>query len=156
MNTLWPNGLMASDHFRVDDFACHDPHATPYPVEKVESVLMPFCRGTLETIRHYVCGDKYILILSGGRTPEWNAREGGAADSRHLFEHGDATDFWCPPLGLTAGPALYLAILTLHRAGLLPNLGGLGKYGNRCHVDDRPHEPGVLVTWDNTNNGARG
>jgi len=154
MITLWPESVRASEHFLVQDFSCHDEHGTPYPTDKIASVLMPFCGGTLETIRHFVCGDKFMLVLSGFRTPAWNVHEGGAADSRHV--HGDGADVWCPPLGLTAGPALYLAILALHRAGLLPNLGGLGKYGNRVHVDDRPHEPGGLVVWDNTTNGARG
>jgi hypothetical protein len=154
MVTLWPQGLNASDHFRVTDFACHDEHGTQYPADKIASVLMPFCQRTIEPIRHFVCGDTFMLVLSGYRTPAWNAHEGGAADSRHLY--GDGADLWCPPLGLTAGPALYLAILALHRAGLLPHLGGLGKYGNRVHVDERPHEPGELVTWDNTITRARG
>lgn len=151
---FWPASFHLSEHFRVTDFACHDPHATPCPTELVERAAQPLCQSVLEPIRHFVCGDRPVLIASGYRTPEWNAHEGGAEDSRHL--HGDAADIWCPSLGLTAGPALYLAVLALHRAGLLPDLGGLGRYENRIHVDTRPHQAGELVTWDNCTYGARG
>lgn len=154
MPDLWPAGPFAPPHFRVDDFACHDEHATRYPASLVESVLMPLCRDILEPIRRFVCGDKAVLVLSGYRTPTWNTHEGGAPNSRHV--HGDAADIWCPSLGPAAGPALYLAILSLHRAGLLPALGGLGKYSNRVHVDARPHAPQQLATWDFTSSGARG
>jgi hypothetical protein len=151
---LWPLSFKASEHFKVSDFNCNDTAGTPYPPDKIMTVLLPFCLTILEVIRTYVASDRPIIVLSGYRTPEWNEHEGGAPDSRHI--HGDAADIWCPSLGLTAGPELYLAVLSLHRAGFLPRLGGLGRYSNRIHVDTRPHSAGTLSTWDNVAIGTRG
>ena len=152
---LWPNSFRITPHFRLQDFDCHElGGGVPYPEDLIITRLIPLCRDILEPIRHLIAGDTPVVVLSGWRTPTWNEHEGGAPDSRHLY--GDAADIWCPSLGLAAGPALYLAVLSLHRHGILPTLGGLGKYPNRIHVDTRPHAPGVLALWDYTTTGSRG
>jgi uncharacterized protein YcbK (DUF882 family) len=146
---LWPNGKHVSEHFTIDEFACHDAHETPYPAEWVESRLMPLCTQILEPIRAYVGNGAEMKILSGYRTPEWNAAQPGAApDSQHIY--GTAADFYFPSMEGTQGPAVYLAVLALCRAGEIQFLGGIGRYTNRCHVDIRGDGLDPLATWDMT------
>lgn len=73
-------------NFTFAEVACHD--GTPLP-RRYRWRMRKHC-FKLEQFRHAV-GDKSMPILSGYRTPAYNAEIGGASQSRHMS--GDATDF---------------------------------------------------------------
>ena len=112
----------------------------PYPLARVTKHLLPLLCGVLEPIRREI--GRPVIITSAWRTPLYNRRCGGVPKSRH--KHGDATDFQVP--GLTAYE-VHDIVLSMWRAGRLPELGALGRYRNFTHVDARPHRPGELVRW---------
>lgn len=80
--------------------------------------------GVLEHLRGLV--GRPLTIVSGYRTPETNARVGGAPQSRHLF--GDAADI----------PSGYCTLEQAEASGAI----GIGtKDGWVLHVDVRPGGP---------------
>lgn len=127
-------------HFSRHEFDCHD--GTPYPGAWLTTRLTPLCEA-LEVIREVACEGHPIVILCGFRTRAYNAHTPGAApQSRHV--QGDAADITCyavPP------KALWERVRALALAGRI-DLGGLGRYDNRIHVDRRPHVPRLLIEWD--------
>ncbi len=134
--------MRVTDHFSTGEFACRDGRL--YPDAWVQSRLVPLCQ-TLEVIRAAI--DKPIVIISGYRSPEHNAKVRGAKASQHM--EGRAADIRVADLN--AG-ALWAAIKGLHGQGALPNLGGLGRYTGWVHVDVRAGDhlaqwtgPGVTV-----------
>ena len=130
-----------SEHFSRHEFDCHD--GTHVPADMMPGLSL-LAWGVLEPIREAVgCP---VIVLSGYRTPAYNASiPGSAPDSRHT--HGDAADIWCPTFD-TGGTKLWALIRQMWDEGKLPDLGGLGRYDNRVHVDARPHVPGALAEWD--------
>lgn len=122
-----------SPHFRVKEFSCHD------GTDKVK--VSP------ETIRLLECIRKHygypVVIISGYRTPSWNRRVGGVANSRHVV--GDAADLVVRiPNGGTVSPLeVYRAIDTGKVAGIDPKKIGLGKYRTFLHIDSR----GTKARW---------
>lgn len=80
----------------------------------------------LESVRTKL-GDKPIIITSWYRSPEHNARVGGAKNSRHIS--GDAVDFYCNHISIKA---IYKALDEWHG-----NQGGLGLYNSHIHLDIR-------------------
>lgn len=127
-------------HFDVAEFRCRD--GTPYPPEWVVERLRPLCES-LEVIRA-ACGGRPIRVLSGYRTPRYNARIGGARASQHV--EGRAADIQHPSLDASA---LHMRILDLYGRGELPRLGGLGIYPTFVHLDVRPTD-GRLRRWTGT------
>jgi len=88
-----------------------------------------------ETIRE-LCGFP-IVVNSGYRTPEYNARIGGAKASQHC--EGRALDLKPPrPPQLWA---LRLAVIEARRRGLIR---GVGLYRGFIHIDTRS---GDKATW---------
>lgn len=84
---LWDHGRL-SPNFSRDEARCKDPGRCPVPDE-----LRAGCQRhafQLERLRHKL-GDRPLSVLSWYRTPAWNARCGGASQSRHM--KADATDF---------------------------------------------------------------
>lgn len=138
--------IQITEHFSLDEFACHD--GTAYPAKHIETRLRPLCE-TLEVIRE-AAGGRALRILSGYRTPEWNRKVEGSLRSQHV--EGRAADIRHPTL--VAGE-LHTLILQLYRAGKLPHLGGVGLYITFCHVDVRPIADGRLRQWLGTRVGAR-
>jgi len=131
--------MKVSEHFDSHEFAQHEGHGLPaldYPVEWIETRLTPLCKA-LEVIRR-ACGGAQVKILSGYRSPAYNAAIGGAAKSQHM--EGRAADI--EVVGVAPERVHALCLDLYHRGDLL--IGGLGKYPSFTHVDVRG---GALVTW---------
>jgi len=138
---VWP-GV----YFQVDDFDCHD--GTPYPQQWINLRLIPLVR-VCDTIRLHWGGP--VRVVSGYRTPEWNAKIHGAPHSQHPA--GRAADI--RPYSSASEPdeprikRFHATVLELWNTGEIPDLGGLGYYPSKwVHVDVRQREPiGHLAEW---------
>lgn len=140
----------SSRWFHAEELGCHD--GTPYPVAWMDR-LGALC-SQLDIIRGEWGGP--IRIVSGYRTPAWNAHVGGAKLSQHM--QGLAADI-CPMVASAAKHAcvidLHRRIIRLYGEGRLPLLGGLGDYpGKWIHVDVRPRLDGHLAQWQGTGVGS--
>lgn len=160
-----------SDHFTVDEFACHD--GTPYPAsrpdDEAKGVWLDTRLGllvdTLEEVRA-AAGDLPLNIDSGYRTPGYDDRlyqahlaavgdDGDVAPaSRSQHPQGRAADVKHAKLSPSG---LFNLILELYADGHLPHLGGLGLYPTFVHVDVRPRpgsdgaaNDGHLAIWGGT------
>ena len=112
-------GKQLSAHFKVREFACGDGS---------DAVLVaPRLVMVLETIRTYF--GSAVVIHSGYRTPQYNAKVGGAAHSQHCY--GMAADISVK--GRT--PAEVAAFART----LMPDWGGVGVYAKKgfTHIDVR-------------------
>ena len=136
--------LAPSRYFTPDELDSHD--GTPYPEEWADRWAA--LSTLLDQIRDAWGGP--LRVVSGYRSPAWNARVGGAKASQHM--EGKAADI-CP-----IGPAsrraddvsrLHMLILRIQGHNSLPLLGGLGNYPGRwCHVDIRAKPAdGHLARW---------
>ena len=119
--------MRVTEHFDSKEFNCRD--GTEYPQSWIFQRLFPLC-GELETIRTAL-GGRPITILSGYRTPEYNAFVGGATASQHV--QGRAADIRVK--GLKAS-AVHSVIYQLYKDKKI-KIGGLGLYDLFCHVDIR-------------------
>jgi zinc D-Ala-D-Ala carboxypeptidase len=128
--------MQVTDHFHVAEFASRDGRL--YPADWVRDRLRPLCQ-TLEVIRSAI-GGLPIVIVSGYRSPEHNARVKGARNSQHMA--GRAADIRVADL---SADMLWSKIRVLYSAGQLPHLGGLGRYKSWVHVDVRGGER--LAMW---------
>lgn len=110
-------GKQLSAHFKVREFACGDGS---------DAVLVaPRLVMVLESIRaHFGAA---VTINSGYRTPEYNAKVGGAAHSQHCY--GMAADIVVK--GQTPE-----AVAAFART-LMPDWGGVGVYKSFTHIDVR-------------------
>lgn len=136
--------MKITPHFDRKEFDQPARHGLPskaYPQEWIESRLRPLCEA-LEKIREAL-GGKSIRILSGYRSPAYNAKIGGAKTSQHMA--GRACDIVVP--GMHAKD-VHAKVLQLYQAGEL-DIGGLGLYNGFVHVDVRKSER--LAQWS----GAR-
>ena len=125
-------------HLRLDEVACHD--GTPYPRDWIETRLVPLAQE-FEAIRT-ACGDRPIPILSGYRTPEHNARVGGARHSQHI--EGRALD-----LGMPEGIDLEEFWRIVNRVACERGvIRGLGLYPSFIHIDIRPEIR--IAKWNGT------
>lgn len=108
-----------SAHFKVKEFACRDGS---------DAVLVaPRLVMVLESIRTYF--GSAVVINSGYRTPQYNAKVGGVTDSQHCY--GTAADIVVR--GKT--PAQVAA----YARQLMPDWGGVGIYTKKgfTHIDVR-------------------
>lgn len=142
--------MLVTPHFTAEEFACHD--GTDYPAEWVEERLRPLCEA-LEAIRAEVSSQRVvdiaIAVISGYRTPAWNARVKGAKHSRHV--EGDGADVRA--MGLSP-KELHAVALRLHRQGRI-RIGGLGLYKGWVHVDVRPRPANTrLKRWQGEGVGS--
>lgn len=110
-------GKQLSAHFKAWEFACRS---------GADAVLIaPRLVMVLETIRaHFGVA---VTINSGYRTPEYNAKVGGAAHSQHCY--GMAADIVVK--GQTPE-----AVAAFART-LMPDWGGVGVYKSFTHIDVR-------------------
>ena len=112
-------GKQLSAHFKVREFACGDGS---------DAVLVaPRLVMVLETIRAHFGAP--VVIHSGYRTPQYNAKVGGASHSQHCY--GTAADIVVR--GKT--PAQVAA----YARQLMPDWGGVGAYSQKgfTHIDVR-------------------
>ena len=102
--------------------------AVPYPKEYVDDRLRPLCQ-LLEMVSTRL-GDK-ALVLSGYRSPGFNARVLGREGSAHI--EGWAADIWVPGRSSeTVFESLYEMLLGGAR------IGGLALFPSYVHVDLSP------------------
>lgn len=131
--------MRLTEHFDSDEFACHD--GTPVPGGSLGN-LIRLCEE-LEVLRAEL--GVPILIVSGYRTPTYNAKVGGAAKSEHcLASAADIAAHPFKPLEVRN------KIESLIKAGKMQQ-GGLGIYAGWVHYDVRGHK----ARWDGRK-GARG
>lgn len=109
--------IKITEHFKVKEFACKDGS----PVVFIDEYLVTI----LEILRSKL--GKPIIITSGYRTPEWNAKCGGAKYSYHM--RGMATDIRVD--GISAKE------LAKKLNDIVPNGCGIIVYNNWVHFDVR-------------------
>lgn len=112
-------GKQLSAHFRVREFACGDGS---------DAVLVaPRLVMVLETIRTHF--GTPVVIHSGYRTPQYNAKVGGVAHSQHCY--GMAADISVKGQ-VPAGVAAFAR-------SIMPDWGGVGIYSKKgfTHIDVR-------------------
>ena len=132
--------MKITEHFSLEEFkqpARHKMSEIVYPEKWIVSRLTPLCMQ-LEIIREKL-GGHTISIVSGYRSPEYNALIKGAKQSQHI--QGRAADFVVDDLDAID---VYNSIVKLSKAKII-NIGGLGKYNTFTHIDIR--EQAILVTW---------
>lgn len=121
----------------------------PYPSKWYTTRAVPLTeqieiiRGAANEIRPVGSPERRVHILSGYRTPEYNAAKNGAPDSQHMY--GRAADIMVD--GMTA-EELHGLIASLIASGRV-QLGGLGMYSDKkygVHIDIRPTE-GRVAQW---------
>lgn len=125
--------MQLTEHFSLEEFKCHD--GTPVPPELVDN-----CKRLaveLEKLRAVL--GKPITIMSGYRSPAYNAGVKGAGKSEHM--NAAAADIQVA--GLTP-VQVHDAVLTLIREGKMYN-GGVGSYDSWTHYD----VGGKGRRWDN-------
>ena len=123
-----------TQNFFLLEFAEPARHGFPgqgYPLEWIQDRLYPLCR-VLEVVRANL-GNKPITIVSGFRSPAYNAAVGGARKSRHM--QGDACDF----VVLGVSPDIVHATCDQLDAEGIVKIPGLGRYPGFTHLDLRPH-----------------
>lgn len=130
--------MQLTEHFTLEEFRCHDGTAVP-------SDLMPNCQRLaveLEKLRSVL--GKPITIMSGYRSPQYNAGVKGAGKSEHM--NAAAADI----IVNTLSPAqVQDAILSLIKTGTMYN-GGVGIYDGWVHYD----VGGKGRRWDNRSQKA--
>ena len=119
-------GKQLSAHFKVREFACGDGS---------DAILVaPRLVMVLETIRAHFGAP--VVIHSGYRTPQHNAKVNGAAHSQHCY--GTAAD-------ITVRGQKPAAVAAYARQ-LMPDWGGVGVYSQKgfTHIDVRE----VKADWN--------
>ena len=112
-------GKQLSAHFKVREFACGDGS---------DAVLVaPRLVMVLETIRAHFGAP--VVIHSGYRTPQYNAKANGAEHSQHCY--GTAAD-------ITVRGQTPAAVAAYARQ-IMPDWGGVGVYAGQgfTHIDVR-------------------
>lgn len=106
-----------SANFKVKEFACKDGSDVVF--------VSPELVDVLQKIRNHF--GKPVNINSGYRTPTYNKKVGGVAQSQHLY--GTAVDVYIN--GVTPKAVAEYA------ETLLGNKGGIGIYSSFTHIDVR-------------------
>lgn len=124
--------MQLTPNFALEEFACHDGTAVPAPfLANVRELAR-----NLQALRDLV--GRPVHVLSGYRTPTWNAKVGGVQGSQHLLAR--AADLHVD--GMTPD-ALHAAIEHLIAVGRMKQ-GGLGLYPTFVHYDVR----GTKARWN--------
>lgn len=132
--------LYVTDHFAWSEFYSHDGADLP---DSVKPNIRRLCETALEPIRLRWGGP--LIVMSGWRSPEHNARVGGASLSRHVT--GEAADI--RPVVMADVDRVRGLIEDMIRLGELPGVGGVGNYPRRwIHCDIRPRKAnGDIARW---------
>lgn len=115
-----------TEHFNINEFRCND--GTPVPDSLRTNVQKLACN--LEIIRQDLGVSMHVL--SGYRTPSWNAKVGGATNSYH--KKAMAADLTVKSM---TPKQLHARILKLISAGKIKD-GGVGIYRGFVHYDIGP------------------
>lgn len=112
-------GMKLSTHFKVKEFACKDGSDAVLTAPRLVMVL--------QSIRSHFAAP--VVIHSAYRTPQYNAKVGGAAHSQHCY--GTAADISVK--GQTP------AAVAAYARTLMPDWGGVGVYAGQgfTHIDVR-------------------
>lgn len=111
-----------TEHFKLKEFACKNSEAV---------IISEKLCYILEAIRSHF--GRAITITSGYRTPEYNAKVGGAVKSQHML--GFAADIKINSVK-PSDIASYARIL-------MPTYGGIGIYSTFTHIDVRD----TIANW---------
>lgn len=131
--------------FGREEFDCHD--GSPVPVELLQN-LQRLVTDVLQPLRNR--WGRPLIVISGYRSPEYNKRIGGAGASTHMTALGaDIRPIHLAELGALAGD-----VEEMWQGGLLPDLGGFGRYANWIHLDARKAADGHLRRWHGRGVGA--
>ena len=115
--------MKLTENFYLNEFACNDGSQTPLQVYyRLQKLAIQ-----LQVLRDYL--NAPITVNSGYRSPEYNKKIGGVANSQHIL--GNAADITVK--GYTP-KNVYLAIEHLIKEGKMLQ-GGLGLYDGFCHYD---------------------
>ncbi len=135
-----------SPNFSWAEFEPHDGSDIP---EHIKPEIRRLAVDILEKIRAKWGGP--LVVISGYRSPAWNARVGGAQSSRHMV--GDAADI--APIRREEVFQLAGMVEGMIAVGELPALGGFGVYRGWIHVDARPRKPnGGIALWQGKGVGS--
>lgn len=126
-----------SAHLSWAELGCKD--GTLYPQEWRTTRAVDLATA-FEAVREAVGAP--IIIGSAYRTPDYNARVGGAKNSQHV--QGRALDLY-PPKGWTLH-SFYTAIRKVALSHTSP-IHGLGRYPSFVHIDVRPREDLMVTVW---------
>ena len=113
-------------HFLLSELACHD--GTPVP-EKYLNNARAIC-ARAEILR--AAAGCPLIVVSGYRSPTYNARIGGAKRSQHMT--ASALDLVSRTMTAAQLRAIYLNLI---KAGKVLD-GGVGTYPNFVHIDIGP------------------
>lgn len=132
------NTIAPGFHLYWSELACHDPMMTCYPMDYRATTLMqklaPAHEGLRDRLKHP------STILSAYRTPEWNAKVGGEAESFHI--KGAALDLLFEGI-----PTLEVARAAVEEAVKGKLIRGVGYYPDHgiVHIDVGPRPR--LTLW---------
>jgi len=121
-----------TEHFKKEEFRSKDGAHFPYEVKQNLKVLAE----QLEVLREHF--QKPININSGYRSPEHNAKVGGAENSQHLL--GKAADVVIDGVS----PDEVADAIEFLIDNKMMKQGGLGRYNSFTHYDIR----GKKSRWD--------
>jgi uncharacterized protein YcbK (DUF882 family) len=137
--------IQLSEHFELGEFDCHD--GEECPAELLPN-LQKLVIDVLQPVRYRWRGP--LVIVSGYRTPEHNAKVGGARQSTHLTAEGADIR----PLAPSNLKSFDLCVEEMVGKGRLPSLGGYGKYKGWLHLDIRQAPDGHLRRWQGKGVGS--
>lgn len=116
---------LVSKNFTVSEFSCRDGSDAVYIDTKLIEIL--------QKIRDHFKSP--VIINSAYRTPSYNAKVGGVANSQHT--KGTAADIVVK--GVLPKEVAFFA------ESIMINFGGIGLYGNFVHIDTRNSR----ARWEN-------
>lgn len=136
--------MQLSKNFNLDEFVSDEDPKRPGAKELAN--LKKLCELVLEPLRAILGGP--VIVTSGYRSVEHNARVGGAPQSQHLL--GIAADISVP--GDLDDQVAIAKILFKN-----PAVGGIGLYSHKriIHVDIRKRAEGGPAIWLHSPTGAK-
>lgn len=123
--------MQLTKDFHISEFNCRD--GSPVPPELIENVRE--LARNLQVLRDYI--GEPIHVNSGYRTPAYNKRIGGVANSQHVKAR--AADIVCK----SKSPKQLANIIEKLIAAHQMRQGGIGIYKGFTHYDIR----GVAARW---------
>lgn len=132
--------FVGTRNFRPEEMAQHARHG--FSAEPVPTEYEANAQAVLELAQEVRDSVGPLVVVSGYRSPAYNAAVGGAGESEHMLAR--AVDL--APVNVTVDE-LKEAVLVLLSQGRLETLGGLGFYEWGIHLDVRPRRFGRIAAW---------